>query len=125
MLLKNTLFGRIFLQYQTKCGCIGYECRRVDKCLKMLGRKVNSYGEIFYLGNNGYLGRLQYKFIDDVKFKSGITILNLRNKVLYREDILFMSEPYLYRLRENAREIDFRDIPIDLKVVLRKKDVVR
>jgi len=31
----------------------------------------------------------------------------------------------LYRLREDAREIDFRDIPIDLKVVLRKKDVVR
>jgi len=117
--INKTFFGLLYYKHLTKCGCINYVCNNKN-CNK--SQKLNRYNEIFYLGNN-YIGKFDYKYLNNHRINSKITILHNDLRICYRERLNTMNKIH-YSLYLNKYPIMFVDLPIDLVEILVKKQII-
>lgn len=124
MSVYKTLFGQIFLKYQSKCGCINYSCSNFKKCsqVKLPANGLKKYSELFFLNNN-FTGKFDYKYLNKYEIDSKITIFNPELTTMFKEKFSTIKEPY-YKLQINSQQITFDDLPKEFLEIIKRKEII-
>lgn len=120
MSIYKTLFGLLYHDFQTKCGCLNYICNNYKK--SNCESKKRKYEEMFYLGDD-FLGKFNYQFLNKYKIESNINIFHKNLHIKYKEHLTTFGNPK-YKLYLNNQPIIFSDIHPELIYLLKKKEII-
>lgn len=117
-MIKNTLFGMLYKNFITTCGCVSYDCGK-EACKYLKNNKlIGSFSEVFFLGRD-YYGETSYIFSSNKKYLTDLKIIHRGTFLIFNEKMDTLNNEYL--LKVNNQDITFKNIPDDLIFYIKNK----